>query len=174
MQQHQKQISRRQGGFTLIELMIVVAIIGILAAIAIPQYQNYTARARMSEVITMMGPDKTAVSEYFVSQGKFPKTNDAAKLGIETGNAVERGNYITGVQYTSAGGAGAAGGGSDVTARLTYTLNGDISSDLDIGAEVILQATSDGKNLTWQCGAATADAAVIRYLPASCRETIGG
>ena len=63
---------KRQQGFTLIELMIVVAIIGILAAIAIPAYQDYTCRAKMSEAVNAVSAAKTAVSEYYISQNAFP------------------------------------------------------------------------------------------------------
>ena len=164
MQQQRKPVSRRQGGFTLIELMIVVAIIGILAAIAVPQYQNYTARAKMSEVITMMGPDKTALSEYFMTEGGFP--DDPVAAGIVEDEA--KGSYITGVEYDSA--AAAADGSTPATATLTYTLNGEINSDVE-GATVELKATSDDNgNLTWQCGPAAAKRATIaEYLPSSCR-----
>ncbi len=69
-----------QHGFTLIELMIVVAIIGILAAIAIPAYQDYTIRAQVSEGLTLAAGAKTAVSEYFLERGAWPTDNATAGL----------------------------------------------------------------------------------------------
>lgn len=70
----------RQSGFTLIELMIVVAIIGILAAIAVPQYQNYIYRARVTEGLTLAGAYKTAVAEYYSVNQTFP--SDVASVGL--------------------------------------------------------------------------------------------
>ena len=64
---------KKQQGFTLIELMIAVAIIGILAAVAIPQYQDYTARAQVSEAVTLLGALKTPVIEYYTMNGVYPK-----------------------------------------------------------------------------------------------------
>ena len=73
---------KKQQGFTLIELMIVVAIIGILAAIAIPAYQDYTIRAQVSEGLNLSGGAKAAVTEYYQDQGTFPITNTIAGLDI--------------------------------------------------------------------------------------------
>jgi type IV pilus assembly protein PilA len=76
-------MKRMQKGFTLIELMIVVAIIGILAAVAIPQYQDYTVKAKLSKVQSTLAPVKTALALYFQENGSFPGTDDSwASLGI--------------------------------------------------------------------------------------------
>ncbi|HFB1312023.1 TPA: pilin, partial [Neisseria gonorrhoeae] len=67
-----------QKGFTLIELMIVIAIVGILAAVALPAYQDYTARAQVSEAILLAEGQKSAVTEYYLNHGEWPKDNDSA------------------------------------------------------------------------------------------------
>ena len=73
-------MKKKKQGFTLIELMIVVAIIGILAAIAIPAYQDYTIRAQVSEGLTLAAGAKTAVAEYYMERGAWPANNDEAGL----------------------------------------------------------------------------------------------
>jgi type IV pilus assembly protein PilA len=99
-----------QGGFTLIELMIVVAIVGILAAIAIPQYQDYTIRARVSEGLNLASAAKTGVAEYYNSQNQFPTTNASAGIADSisstyvTSIGVGTSGVIT-VTYSSASGA---------------------------------------------------------------------
>ncbi|EMS1357883.1 pilin [Neisseria gonorrhoeae] len=74
-----------QKGFTLIELMIVIAIVGILAAVALPAYQDYTARAQVSEAILLAEGQKSAVTEYYLNNGEWPKDNDEAVKDV-TGN----------------------------------------------------------------------------------------
>src|SRR5688572_19255889 len=79
-----RMLKTAQKGFTLIELMIVVAIIGILAAIAIPAYQDYTIRAQVTEGLNMAGAAKAAISESFSANGAWPANNAAAGLGTNT------------------------------------------------------------------------------------------
>ncbi|EOF9721970.1 pilin, partial [Neisseria gonorrhoeae] len=83
-----------QKGFTLIELMIVIAIVGILAAVALPAYQDYTARAQVSEAILLAEGQKSAVTEYYLNNGEWPKDND--KAGVASPSDI-KGKYVESV-----------------------------------------------------------------------------
>ena len=85
---------KRQQGFTLIELMIVVAIVAILAAIALPAYQDYIIRAQVSEGATLLDGTKTSTTEYFENKGTFPTNNLTGGLPVATSI---NGNYVTSV-----------------------------------------------------------------------------
>ncbi|EMU3207020.1 pilin, partial [Neisseria gonorrhoeae] len=80
-----------QKGFTLIELMIVIAIVGILAAVALPAYQDYTARAQVSEAILLAEGQKSAVTEYYLNHGEWPKDNGSA--GVASASEI-KGKYV--------------------------------------------------------------------------------
>ncbi|ENW9935758.1 pilin, partial [Neisseria gonorrhoeae] len=80
-----------QKGFTLIELMIVIAIVGILAAVALPAYQDYTARAQVSEAILLAEGQKSAVTEYYLNHGEWPKDNTSA--GVASASDI-KGKYV--------------------------------------------------------------------------------
>ncbi|EPI0396349.1 pilin, partial [Neisseria gonorrhoeae] len=84
-----------QKGFTLIELMIVIAIVGILAAVALPAYQDYTARAQVSEAILLAEGQKSAVTEYYPNNGEWPKDNDSA--GVASASKII-GKYVKQVE----------------------------------------------------------------------------
>ncbi|EPT3495395.1 pilin, partial [Neisseria gonorrhoeae] len=87
-----------QKGFTLIELMIVIAIVGILAAVALPAYQDYTARAQVSEAILLAEGQKSAVTEYYLNHGKWPKDNGSA--GVASASTI-KGKYVQKVEVTN-------------------------------------------------------------------------
>ncbi|EPI6706243.1 pilin, partial [Neisseria gonorrhoeae] len=87
-----------QKGFTLIELMIVIAIVGILAAVALPAYQDYTARAQVSEAILLAEGQKSAVTEYYLNHGKWPEDND--KAGVASPDKII-GKYVESVTVTN-------------------------------------------------------------------------
>ena len=156
-----------QKGFTLIELMIVVAIIGILAAIAIPAYQDYTIRAQITEGLNLAAGVKTGVAEYFQDSGTWPSTN--AEAGVGTGTDI-KGKYVSAVTVTTGGGVQITYGGNANAAISGYVLG-------------LRPGTSVNNDISWQCGekalptgltvvaaSSVATTSVLpKYLPPSCR-----
>ena len=138
-----------QQGFTLIELMIVVAIIGILAAIAIPAYQDYTIRAQISEGLTLSAGAKTAVSEYFMDRGVWPADNTTAGLADK--------HDIIG-KYTEHVG---------VSANVIDIKYGFDAHTAIFDQRIALTALNNAGSISWTC----ASAGVIqpKHLPAACR-----
>jgi type IV pilus assembly protein PilA len=163
-------MTKLQRGFTLIELMIVVAIIGILAAIAIPAYQDYTIRAQVSEGLNLSAAAKAAIAESFLNTGLAPVGR--VEAGMSPNAADTNGKYVTQV---------------DVVAGVIQVMYG-FDANAAIAGQTLFIApwtTPDG-SVAWQCGGALqpagatapmggaaggtlAGANFVRYLPAACR-----
>jgi len=141
-------------GFTLIELMIVVAIVGILAAIAIPAYQDYTVRSKISEAMTALAAAKTSISESYISNGKMPADIDAAGL-----NSGPQGKIIAGMSY-----AFLSTSNSEVWVTLIDT---DLSNAVSTNFGMLGEGSSTG--VLWTCGVGASTPTPDKYLPASCR-----
>ena len=151
-------MKQEQKGYTLIELMIVVAIIGILAAVAIPAYQDYIARAQVTEAINLLGGTKTPVAEFYSDKGTWPTATEFAAMISSTS-----GKYVTTVAPAT------ATSGYAVVATFKAT---QVSAGI-INATVVL-ATTDAK--IWGCDDATATAAgatlgtlATKYRPGACK-----
>jgi|SRR3990167_7237283 len=140
-----------QKGFTLIELMIVVAIIGILAAIALPAYQDYMGRSQMTEAMTLASGAKTSVSEFYANRGSFPANNTSAGLATETNIS---GKYVA---QTLVGTGGI----------ITATMKTAGVAEGIRGASLILSPTTSAGAVKWACKGSTSTNA--KYYPSSCR-----
>lgn len=140
---------KNQQGFTLIELMIVVAIIAILAAIALPAYQDYVARSQVSEGLSLASGTKTAVAEYYANYAAWPTTNTAAGVAAAASIA---GKYVS---STTVGTSGA----------ITVAFNKTATSAKIKSNNLTLTPADNGGSISWTCSGSIAP----KYLPSSCR-----
>ncbi|HEZ4752811.1 TPA: pilin [Neisseria meningitidis] len=156
-----------QKGFTLIELMIVIAIVGILAAVALPAYQDYTARAQVSEAILLAEGQKSAVTEYYLNHGEWPKNNTSA--GVASSSTI-KGKYVEKVEVKN----------GVITAEMKSSgVNKEIQ-----GKKLSLWAKRQDGSVKWFCGQPvtrndtatdvadtdTAKKIDTKHLPSTCRD----
>ncbi|QQD19086.1 pilin [Spongiibacter nanhainus] len=142
-------MKKTQQGFTLIELMIVVAIIGILAAVALPAYQDYTTRSKISEGLTLASAAKTAVSEHAMTRNTYPADNDAA------GYVAPDTQYVDDIQIANTG-----------VVTITYKTAAGVAAGED---ELELSPTTNASGVQWVCKQPAANAVLAKYLPSNCR-----
>jgi type IV pilus assembly protein PilA len=141
---------RASNGFTLIELMIVVAIIAILAAIAIPAYQDYVIRAQVSEGVTLSSGAKAAVWDYVSNKGTYPPNNVSAGLAKSTSIT---GSYVSSVDVTDG--------------KVTVEFKGPSANSKIASSTLVLSPISNVGSIDWTCKPSTLDG---KYLPTVCRK----
>jgi type IV pilus assembly protein PilA len=138
-----------QQGFTLIELMIVVAIIGILTTIALPAYQDYVVRTKIAEVMVVADAAKTGLSEYYMSASQMPASTSQANINTNTAQS----EYIGAITFTTTANS----------ATITYSV-----ANLGVTGDIALVGTATTNGIEWDCGTA-ATTLGTRYIPLNCR-----
>lgn len=141
---------QNQKGFTLIELMIVIAIVGILAAVALPAYQDYTVRAKISEPLALLGGAKTSIAEYYIATGVMPSNEVQAGVRTNIDTDIVASLNFDGDQLT-------------VTVK---DIGGDTGTNNTLQFSLI--STANGSP-TWKCKPGDTNGIQTKYLPANCR-----
>ena len=145
-----------QQGFTLIELMIVVAIIGILASVALPAYQDYTVRARISEVLGFTAQIKTSMTECLLSESSADNCDSADEIGVSLTDIASASDYITSVAVTS----------KTITMSPNWTGADGLGAATDTTGTIIFTADdSSSGGIKWSC---STSGSITQYVPSSC------
>ncbi len=143
-----------QKGFTLIELMIVVAIIGILAAVALPAYQDYTTRAKVSEVVLAASAERTNLAEIVAANGVgFPPTASYTATAQQS-------KYVASITYASS---------ASNTGTIEVTARGDTAINTDNKLQLVGTVNTASGAIEWKCQATGTNAIKAKFLPASCK-----
>lgn len=149
---------KKQQGFTLIELMIVVAIIAILAAIAISQYQDYVIRSQVSEGSALADGTKTAVAEFYQNRGRFPATNESAGLSAE---GEIKGEYVSAIDVSAGGTPGVIG--AAYAGPKAHNKLSSVAPTTDLGLQ--FSAVTNEGSIEWHC---ISGAVLQKWCPSSC------
>jgi type IV pilus assembly protein PilA len=152
-------VNRMQQGFTLVELMIVIAIVGILAAVALPAYQDYAVRAKMSEVIIRGSEAKTAVSEYFAAKGFLPTTGSTDIFNTGGGGKVVQETWTR---------TNASNGYIEITVNTTASTGGIVELGTNNLLTFLGNAQGSSGIMVWTCGG-TGTTVHSKFRPASCK-----
>lgn len=163
-------LSKTQRGFTLIELMIVIAIVGVLAAIALPAYQDYIIRSKMTEPLAVLAEGKTTIAEYVAANGGFPA--DSESFGINTSNRIAHSDVMYKIDVVP--GTPVAGSPIHLGAGIfTSVWDGSVKDINSIAVFHLSGSINDDGTMTWEClngtGDDTAPEVPAKYLPANCR-----
>ncbi len=139
-------MKKTQSGFTLVELMIVITMIAILLAIALPAYQNYTKRSHVSEGLSLASGVKASVSEHYAARGSWPTNNTIANIGSDI-----KANAISGISVTDG------------------VITIEFNNRVEAGKRLELSPYADTNTITWKCKSANTDGINELYLPSRCR-----
>jgi type IV pilus assembly protein PilA len=167
IQQGGDAMHNKEHGLTLIELMIVIAVIGILGALALPAYQDYTIRAKVSELILAANGCKTAVNEA-ISSSSDANVSDALPKACDT----QTSKYVSSIAVDANGVITVIGKHEALRGTTSSSANAIALTPLQTGDTAVVGSTDGGKTIAgWRCGPASSNGLPVKYLPASCKSS---